>query len=186
MTFIKTFTGKKFDYLDISIDNIDIIDIAHGLSHLCRFAGHVKEFYSVAQHSVLCSRVAMSVYIDPILAMYALIHDASEAYCIDVPRPLKKMLSNYEEIEGRVQEKILEKYSLHEYPKYKAYVKEIDNRMLITEANILLTGGTTGFTDPIAEPYAHVEIAPWAPHSAKRMFLIEFAKLFHGVKINDI
>jgi hypothetical protein len=186
MTFIKTFTGKRFDYLNISVDNIDIIDIAHGLSHLCRFAGHVKEFYSVAQHSVLCAKVAKDIYNDPILAMYALMHDASEAYCIDVPRPLKKMLSNYEDIESRVQEGVLEKFSLNDYSMYKPMVKEIDNRMLITEANLLLTGGTTGFTDPIAEPYSEIEITPWSSESSKRMFLIMFAKLFHGVKINDI
>ena len=185
MTFIKTFTGRKFDYVNPTVDQVDPLDIAHGLSHLCRFGGQVKTFYSVAQHSVLCAQVAKEQYNDPVLAMYALMHDASEAYCIDVPRPLKKLLANYADIESKVQDKILEKIGLKESSKYYEQVKEIDNRMLVTEANALLTGGSAGFTDPIAKPY-DIMVVPWNSESAKRRFLLTFAKLFHGLKTNDI
>ncbi|HDI4958884.1 TPA: deoxyribonucleoside 5-monophosphate phosphatase [Salmonella enterica] len=57
MSFIQTLSGKQFDYLSATIDDIDIEDIAVALSNICRFSGHLPEFYSVAQHSVLCSQL---------------------------------------------------------------------------------------------------------------------------------
>jgi hypothetical protein len=52
MSFIQTLSGNKFNYTNATIDDIDIEDIACALSNICRFAGHLPEFYSVAQHSV--------------------------------------------------------------------------------------------------------------------------------------
>src|ERR1051326_5760594 len=79
-----THTGKQFWPLDARVDEIDIEDIAHGLSHICRFGGHCRHFYSVAQHSVLVSRAV------PLqLRMAGLLHDATEAYIGDMVRPLK-------------------------------------------------------------------------------------------------
>ena len=186
MTFIKTFTGRKFDYENISASNVDILDIGHALSHLCRFGGHTKVFYSVAQHCVLCATVAMNTYKDDVLAKYALMHDASEAYCVDIPRPLKRRLSNYNEIEAEIQSKILDKFNLLEYNIYSEKVREIDNRMLITEANYILNGGSKDFTDPICDPYEDMMIVPWTSEAAKKRFLITYSRLFNGLKTNDI
>jgi 5'-deoxynucleotidase YfbR-like HD superfamily hydrolase len=84
MSFIQTLSGKRFDYINSTADDVDIEDIANALSNICRFAGHVPEFYSVAQHSVLCSQI-----VPPEFAFEALMHDAAEAYCQDIPQPLK-------------------------------------------------------------------------------------------------
>ncbi|MCX2657579.1 hypothetical protein OQ617_16870 [Klebsiella pneumoniae] len=76
MSFIKTFSGKHFYYDRINKDDIDINDIAVSLSNICRFAGHLSHFYSVAQHAVLCSQLVPQEF-----AFEALMHDATEAYC---------------------------------------------------------------------------------------------------------
>ncbi len=87
--FITTYTGLEFDYDDFKPDDIDIRDIAHSLSHLCRFCGHTNIFYSVAQH---CLLVSEKIPGGPEVKLAALLHDASEAYVGDLPGPLKKWL----------------------------------------------------------------------------------------------
>jgi len=82
--FITTYTGKKFHYLNPSLGEVDIIDIAHHLSLKCRFIGACKQFYSVAEH---CVRV--SYILSPELQLSGLLHDATEAYIPDIPRPIK-------------------------------------------------------------------------------------------------
>ncbi len=89
MSFIKTFSGKHFYYDRINKDDIVINDIAVSLSNICRFAGHLSHFYSVAQHAVLCSQLVPQEF-----AFEALMHDATEAYCQDIPAPLKRLLGN--------------------------------------------------------------------------------------------
>lgn len=85
-----TFTGRAYFPCDPRPDEVDILDIAHGLSNLCRYTGQCLRFYSVAEHSILVSRMVPSE-----LAMEALLHDASEAYCADLNRPLKVSLPDY-------------------------------------------------------------------------------------------
>ncbi|MCD3082574.1 deoxyribonucleoside 5-monophosphate phosphatase [Salmonella enterica subsp. enterica serovar Enteritidis] len=106
MSFIQTLSGKQFDYLSATIDDIDIEDIAVALSNICRFSGHLPEFYSVAQHSVLCSQL-----VSPEFAFEALMHDAAEAYCQDIPAPLKALLPDYREIEKRTDQLICKFYA---------------------------------------------------------------------------
>ncbi len=72
----KLFLGSIFYYDRINKDDIDINDIAVSLSNICRFAGHLSHFYSVAQHAVLCSQLVPQEF-----AFEALMHDATEAYC---------------------------------------------------------------------------------------------------------
>ncbi len=96
MSFIKTFSGKHFYYDKINKDDIDINDIAVSLSNICRFAGHLSHFYSVAQHAVLCSQLVPQEF-----AFEALMHDATEAYCQDIPAPLKRLLPDYKRMEEK-------------------------------------------------------------------------------------
>ena len=97
MSWILTASARHFDYLDPRPDDIYILDIAQGLANECRYAGQARHFYSVAQHAWLTSQI-----VDPEYALEALLHDASEAYCKDIPRPLKELLPDYREIEARV------------------------------------------------------------------------------------
>ena len=85
--WIHTFTGRHFYPLNPNADDVDIEDIAHALANTCRFNGHVSTFYSVAQHCVLASQYCES---DP---LWALMHDAAEAYLPDVAAPVKKVIN---------------------------------------------------------------------------------------------
>lgn len=82
---ICTASGIEFDPFDPRVENVRIDDIAHALANTCRFGGHTREFYSVAQHSILVSQ-----YLPRNLALYGLLHDAGEAYLLDVPSPIKQ------------------------------------------------------------------------------------------------
>ncbi len=104
MSFIKTFSGKHFYYDKINKDDIVINDIAVSLSNMCRFAGHLSHFYSVAQHAVLCSQLVPQEF-----AFEALMHDATEAYCQDIPAPLKRLLPDYKRMEEKIDTVIREK-----------------------------------------------------------------------------
>jgi hypothetical protein len=87
-------SGKAFYVTDPKPEDIDILDIAHSLSMQCRYNGHTKGFYSVAEHSVLVANL-----VPPRLRLQALLHDASEAYVGDVIRPIKRLLKNRPQID---------------------------------------------------------------------------------------
>jgi hypothetical protein len=110
--WMQTFTGRKFYPTAPLADDIDIVDIAHALSHLCRYAGHVDRFYSVAEHCVKVSEWVEAVTGDTGAALEALLHDATEAYVVDVPRPLKVQLPDYRRAEGRVQLAVWQRFGL--------------------------------------------------------------------------
>lgn len=163
--WIATYTGKKVCPLDPRVDDIDIRDIAHALSHVCRFSGHVTDFYSVAQHSVLAAH-----YAPEDLKLAALLHDASEAYICDMSRPVKHdpRMAAYREAEHRLMGVIEEKFSVdcdHEV------IHDIDTRLLFTERRDLLpTSPEWGGRWGAVQPYAEV-IRPWAPKEARERFL---------------
>lgn len=107
---IITASKIKFDPINPSIEDINIYDIAHSLSLICRGNGHIKYFYSVAQHSLNCMYEAKARGLSERVQLACLLHDASESYICDIPRPLKKNLHNYLEIEEILQNKIYQKY----------------------------------------------------------------------------
>jgi hypothetical protein len=128
---IRTYTGKYVNPLDMNPDDIDIQDIAHALSMQCRFGGHTKSFYSVAQHSLACANL-----IGPMFAKDALLHDASEAYLMDIPTPIKANLTNYKAIEFQLMEKIAAKFGFA-WPLHDE-IKNVDSIMLRLEWEVLL------------------------------------------------
>lgn len=107
---IMTYTKKMFDPLHPNAELIDIQDVAHALSMLCRANGHFKSFYSVAQHSINCMLEAKARGLSTRLQLACLLHDASEAYLSDVTRPVKAELPKYKEIEAPLQEAIWNKW----------------------------------------------------------------------------
>ena len=136
-----TFTGRHFDPMQIRTEDICIEDIAHALSLMCRGGGHLKYFYSVAQHSLNCAAEAKARGWSERLQLACLLHDASEAYLSDIIRPVKANLTGYLEIENRIMGKILEKFNLsdlteEEHRKWK----QIDDEMLYYELKNLMSG----------------------------------------------
>lgn len=120
---IRTYSGLYMDVFNPTPEMIAIEDIAHALSNLCRFGGHTPYFYSVAQHSVICSK-----RVHPEFQLQALLHDASEAYLLDVPRPIKRKLTNYKQIEDSLMKVIAEKFGF-QYP-FDEVIKTVDNDVL--------------------------------------------------------
>ena len=110
MSYITTHLKKHFDPVNADINDIEIADIAHALSLLCRANGHFPSFYSVAQHSIFCMKEAEARGYSPRVQLMCLLHDASEAYLSDVTRPVKAELPRYKEIEEPLQELIWNKY----------------------------------------------------------------------------
>ena len=110
MSEIMTYTKKMFDPLQPNAEMIDIEDIAHALSMLCRANGHFKSFYSVGQHSINCMKEAKAKGCSERIQLACLLHDASEAYLSDVTRPVKAELPRYKEIETLLQETIWNKW----------------------------------------------------------------------------
>jgi hypothetical protein len=130
---ITTFSGIRFWPMLPNPDDILIADIAHALAHQCRFGGHAREFYSVAEH---CVRV--SQHCAPEDALWGLLHDASEAFLCDVPAPLKELpaFEAYREAERRLQRAIAVRFGLPE--DQPASVTEADRVMLRIEMSDLL------------------------------------------------
>ena len=161
--WIVTYTGKRFHPLTPRIEDICIEDIAHGLSNICRFTGQCREYYSVAQHSILCASYA------PVrLRLSMLLHDASEAYLCDVSRPVKHApgMEAYRAAELRLQTLIGQRYGV-EFD--DALVHEIDNRMLMTERRDLVDNTCT-WSVTNKPPYPET-IIPVLPKQAEQIFL---------------
>ncbi len=138
-SYMHTYTGKKINPLAFTKDDIDIKDIAHALSFLCRGGGHLKMFYSVAQHSLNCAQEAFLRYRDSRLSLACLLHDASEAYISDIIRPVKQHLKLYEDIESQWMKVIFEKYKLSELKDEDLLkIKRIDDDMLAYELYTLM------------------------------------------------
>ena len=110
MSRIMTCSHKMFDPLNPETELIDIADIAHALSMLCRANGHFRSFYSVGMHCVNCAREAIARGYSRKVQLACLLHDASEAYLSDVTRPVKQELPRYREIEEPLQAVIWQKF----------------------------------------------------------------------------
>ena len=128
---ITTYTGARFDPTRPKAEDIHIEDIAHALSLICRGNGHVKHFFSVGQHSLHCAGEALARGHSARVAMACLLHDASEAYMSDVPRPFKAFLGEYRALEDRFMGVVYEKYlGTPLTPEEEALVRQIDDHML--------------------------------------------------------
>ena len=110
MSYITTVTGKHFYPLNPNPQDIDIEDIAHALSLICRANGHFKHFYSVAQHSIACAEEAIERGCSVEVILGCLLHDASEAYLCDVTRPVKKHIPQYLRAEEKLQAVIWKRF----------------------------------------------------------------------------
>lgn len=155
-TVMHLYSGRTFDLGDIEHQTFDSRDIAHGLSMLCRYSGQTDLFYSVAQHSLLVSE-----YVPTDDALWGLLHDASEAYLVDLPRPVKylEVMKPYRDLEARVQAAICDQFGLpHEEP---ASVAKADHCIVHDEMRSFGLAPASEF---------HLPIYPLSSVEAARMF----------------
>jgi len=127
----QTAHGRMFFPMDPRPEEVHIDDIAHALALQCRFGGSCSRFYSVAEHCVHMARA-----VSPENAMWALLHDASEAYIVDVPRPIKKHLAGYSSIEQRIMFAVCDKFGLPRTMPRE--VKQADDAILLAEADQIM------------------------------------------------
>ena len=164
----QTFTGKKFYLENPRVEDVCIEDIAHALSMICRFGGHVKKFYSVAEHCVHASIIAK----DPPLNFFALLHDAPEAYSGDIASPIKRVFPEIKGFENRIAEAVNKRFGLVWHPEIHRQIKEIDTRLLITERNQIMSESPEPWFCDIAgiEPY-DFKLSLYSPKEAEEAFL---------------
>lgn len=171
---IRLRSGGYFDLENPEASSITLHDIASALSNICRFTGHSHRFYSVAEHSVHCSRLVPAED-----ALAALMHDAVEAVVGDVSRPLKELLPEYKRIEKRCEAAILGRFGLPaEMP---ASVKRADIVMLAVEQSQAMLAGDDdwpGITGAAAG--VNVQLLFLSPDEARRAFLRRFTEVEDG------
>jgi len=179
--WMQTRSGIRFYPFDPRPEEVHIEDIAAALSKICRFNGHCREFYSVAEHSVRVSRIC-----DPQDALWGLLHDAAEAYVGDMVRPIKRhqQLGAYRETEYEVMEAIIARFSLshegiwaHEMP-YS--VKLADEVMLATEARDLMDVRDWDSYSELVVKALPVPVVCWSAANAEQQFLRRFRELTEG------
>jgi 5'-deoxynucleotidase YfbR-like HD superfamily hydrolase len=198
--WIQSYTGKVVYPLEITKDQLIILDIAHALALSCRFGGHVKHHYSVAQHSVHCMEHAKRLGYGKLTQFACLMHDTPEAYLSDIAGPIKKRVSiwyenknkivreqgcykSFSEVEDVILSNILTKYRPTGYDetwfndtKIWQRVKDIDYKMLVTEGRDLLIGGCKNWgLNKVNKYHAfQAKVPKWTPEQAERKFLDAF------------
>lgn len=189
--FIQTYTGKAFFPLAPDYKAVDILDIAHALAMKCRYTGHVRNFYSVAEHCVRVSRI-----VPPAFALPALLHDASEAYLPDLAAPIKRQFyvehvapavitEPFKDIESFVLDAVFEGLGVQalRHVAESEQVKKADLQMLAAEVRDLINfSGLEG--DPSIADWALTEtpafnwkIEPWTWQQAEINFLYRYEEL---------
>ena len=193
---VETFTGRYVDVGNPRADSIVLEDIAHALANTCRYGGHCKTFYSVAEHSVFCSiRVERQGY-GRAYALAALHHDDAEAFLGDIPRPMKPLLGEaYEQMSDTMDAAIAEALGLPFGPEvfHADPVKEADNWALFVEAKHLLPSqgklwwsGAQGADKYITTPLPSRIVVPdyWrdgiGPKAAETLYIARHHALTHN------
>jgi len=168
-----------------------IEDIAHGLSRICRFGGHVDpEMYSVAQHTVLCAEAARDGGYDAVVQLACLLHDANEAYNQDVISPVKAAMRRYQTSEGLksaydvIELSFQERIALAFLGKdatamFSQVVNYYDIAMFVTESQQVRTESpeTAEFNKAKFPAPLAIVIDPWPSWKAKEKFLNAYADL---------
>ena len=181
--FIETRTGKRVSVQDPQPDQFDIKDIGYALSNTCRFNGHSRGFYSVAEHSV-----AVALRLPDNLRLAGLLHDATEAYLGDIPSPIKQFLPDYQKIEARFEAAIAEKFASPEVsivPRCTAQeyaaIKAADIDALFTEAHFLIEseGKDWAYFQGPQKHSVRYDLAPMClpPQEAYKLFMGLYYKL---------
>ena len=159
---IITFTGRLFWPLNPKLEDINLLDICHALGNQCRFTGHTWEFYSVAEHSCRVHDILPDE-----LKLAGLLHDASEAFLMDLARPVKEQESMefFRKAEDKIMYLMAIKFGFS-YP-FESEIKKADKILLNTEYRDLMTKNELRESDfNGVEPLAS-RIHPWTPVAGK-------------------
>lgn len=169
---VRTFTGKLVNPLAMHPVDIDIRDIAHQLSNVCRYTGATPQFYSVAQHSVLVARY----FLDSRKRLVGLLHDASEAYLNDIASPVKRnvIFEGYRMAEKKLSLEIFAAFGLdaRRDDLTDAATRQFDDLMFEREV--------ASFWGPSGSVPDDQRVTPWSPAKAEKEFLYEFKHIFRG------
>jgi 5'-deoxynucleotidase YfbR-like HD superfamily hydrolase len=178
--FLQTKSGHAFHPKEGKVSKIVIEDIAHALSHICRFNGHCRAFYSVAEHSVLVSRIIRKMWPEDVEAIWAgLLHDATEAYVGDVTTPLKVTMPKFMELEDKIGKDIAKAFKIKWDKRTVERVKTADMIALSTEALGLFKDVSRWSSIKSYEPTPDLQDPrfPLVSEPAKELFLKEFKKV---------
>ncbi len=130
---IRLRSGAYMNLMDPDPEAIQLTDIATALSLICRFNGHVGQFYSVAEHSLVVCNMLMRQFGETDLALWGLFHDAPEAYLGDVTRPLKGLIPEYKVIEAKHADAIRRRFKFPHRWDTDHRVKAADEQALVWE-----------------------------------------------------
>lgn len=177
-SILRTYTGRRFHHARPHTREICIEDVAHALSLICRYTGHVAVMYSVAEHCVRVSRL----FDDPMLALWGLLHDASEAYFNDMHRYLKRLpeMQQYRKLENRCMGVVAKRFRLQPCcAKEPVEVQIADRRLAITEMRDLKRRQKykDQLIDGVLITPLRGTIKPWSSKRAEREFLKRYATL---------
>jgi hypothetical protein len=175
--FIQTVSGRRVNPFAPELEQLDLGDIAQALANQCRFGGHLRTFYSVAQHSCLLADAVERRGEDANAARWALLHDATEAYLLDLPHPIKhrsELGALYRDAEARLQEAICRRFGLPLEP--PPTLKALDRALLATERRTVATVAWHWPELDGVEPL-ELEIEAWSPARALVEFLERYERL---------
>lgn len=178
LPWLQSMSGRIINPTLLDINDVDIDDIAHSLSHLVRFTGHCAKPYTVAQHSVLVSLIC-----NPVFAREALLHDAAEAYVNDLNTPVKRLLPKYEELEDDIIHVIYKKYGLA--VSVPDDVITADQKMFRLEVLRFFPNGCPLWRHYKVQPQEYIDsqvkiTTVWDHHEAKMQFLARYNVLFES------
>ncbi|MGN6107391.1 MAG: YfbR-like 5'-deoxynucleotidase [Kofleriaceae bacterium] len=187
---MQTYSGEQIWPLDPRADEVHLDDICVGLARECRYGNHCRDFYSVAEHSVIVSlnveRIALNSWWSPakarLAARQALLHDASEAYIGDIPSPLKsqRAMRGYRRVESRWEDAVNQRFGVRPTRQTTELVHEVDRRVVLDEVEALMLDPhmwvTTRRRQHVEPLGAEIAAMPWQ-HAAV-VFSQRFAELF--------
>lgn len=176
MIFVETISGARLDLLNPKPQSISATDIAYHLSMICRFSGAIKEFYSVAQHSVAVSDLAREFGEDRHTQYACLMHDAAEAYIGDLPSPVKQLCPEYRELEERITEAINAALIVRNGEHMKERIKLYDAIACRSEAAAMMH--SRGHSWPWGDtPIRNLKVAKWHRAEVEIAFLNRYYEL---------
>lgn len=178
--WIQTVSGGMFFPLAPRAEDVQLTDIAHALGAICRYNGHTRYFLSVAEHCVEVSIRAAEQ--SPRLGLLGLLHDAAEAYILDLPTPIKERMPGYREAESAVELAIFEALGIVPPSAIEhARIKEIDNRMRASEYQHCIVQGSAPSWDLPYQPYPDYQPTYFSPSNVSRVWLRHYQRLSAGM-----